>query len=593
MKNIKFETRQDYIQALHEMCDPLKKYYSKGNAFIQTGYTATHYGNKTIGLEGFSRVLWGLVPLWAGGDSSCLDSNVIEGIRNGSNPKHEEYWGNYKDGEQAFVEMAVIGLGLLLTPNKIWEPLSDREKTNFNQWLSQINSHLISDNNWLFFRVLVNLGLKNVNAVYSKEQLETDLQRIDDFYLGDGWYSDGATKQVDYYIGFAFHFYALIYAKVMNKEDSKRANKYIERAKLFAKDYIYWFGERGEGLPFGRSLGYRFAQGSFWCALAFAEVDVLPWGIIKGIVNRHLRYWFSNPILDTENKLTLGYAYPNITVGEGYNSPNSPYWAFKSFLVLALDENHPFWQTKEEPLPTLEATRLLKHPRMIIQRSGHGYLTALTSGQYAEWEPVHCAEKYGKFAYSSYFGFQVPRSYYNLAQAAPDNMLAFLRDDYYHVRRRCDEICVENDKIYSKWRPMNGVTVETEIIPCGIGHIRKHTIHATSSCKAVEGGFALPIDEIDEFESRLDEKSSSEGKVSVLLAGPKGSSKVELIQGEGKGNYILCEANVNLLHPRTVLPYIEYEISEGITQIEVYIEGIPGVSVKDKSFSRQNGDYYE
>jgi len=66
----------------------------------------------------------------------------------------------------------------------------------------------------------------------------------------------------------------------------------------------------------------------------------------------------------------------------------------------------------------------------------------------------------------------------------------------------------------------------------------------------------------------------------VLLTGQKGSSKVELIQGEGKGNYILCEANVNLLHPRTVLPYLEYEISEGITNIEVYIEGIPGDECK-------------
>lgn len=580
MKNTKFETRQDYIQALGEMCDPLEKYYSKGKAFIQTGYTGTHYGNKTIGLEGFSRVLWGLVPLWAGGGSSCLDSNVIEGIINGSNPKHEEYWGDYKDGEQAYVEMAVFGLGLLLTPNKIWEPLSEQEKSNFNQWLSQINSHRISDNNWLFFRVLVNCGLKNVNAIYNKEQLETDLERVDDFYLGGGWYSDGLTNQVDYYIGFAFHFYAMIYAKVMKKEDPIRAEKYVERAKLFARDFIYWFGERGEGLPFGRSLTYRFAQCSSWCALAYADVEALPWGIIKGIVNRHFRYWFHNPILDVENKLTLGYGYPNLTVGEGYNSPNSPYWAFKSFLVLALDESHPFWQAKEESLPTLEATRFLKHPRMIIQRGTDGYLTALTSGQYAEWEPVHCAEKYEKFAYSSYFGFQTPRSYYNLAQAAPDNMLAFIRDGYYHVRRRCDEISIEKDKIYSKWRPMTGVTVETEIIPCGAGHIRKHTIHATSACKAVEGGFALPIDEIGEFESRIGENVSSEIKASVLLTGQKGSSKVELIQGEGKGNYILCEANVNLLHKRTVLPYLEYEISEGITNIEVYIEGIPGDECK-------------
>lgn len=565
-----FQTKADYIQAIKDMCIPLKKYYSPGKALLMTGHTAAHYGVRTVGLEGFSRVLWGLVPLWAGGSKSGLDEYILEGISHGTDPSHPEYWGDYGDGEQAYVEMAALAFGLWMTPQKVWNPLSDKEKEQFQQWLLQINSHKISDNNWLFFRILVNCGLRHVKASYSEKQLKQDLDRVDEFYLGDGWYSDGITKQRDYYIGFAMHFYSLIYAKLMGEEDPERSARYKERAARFAQDYIYWFGTRGEALPFGRSLTYRFAQVSFWCALAFAGVEAFSWGVIRGIINRHFRYWFSQPILDCEDKLTLGYAYPNLTVCEGYNSPNSPYWSWKAFLILAIDEEHPVWSVGEEALPELDLVRCVPHPFMMIQRDQHGYVTALTSGQYAEWEPVHVAEKFCKFAYSSYFGFQTPRSYYGLSQAAPDNMLAFCRDGYYYVRRRCEEAVVEEDQsIRSRWKPLEGVEVETVLLPCGNGHIRKHMIYAKFPCTAVEGGFALPYHEPREVLGRAGEGRSE-------VKSPMGVSRLVLLEGKAAGEYVFCEADVNLLHPRTVLPYFRYDIPVGITRFTVYVEGIPG-----------------
>lgn len=564
-----FRTKKDYQNAMKELCFPLKKYYSEGKAHLIIGPTAAHYGVKTSGLEGFSRVLWGLVPLWMSGEESCLDEYVAEGIGHGTDRSHPEYWGDYGDGEQAYVEMGALAYALLMTPEKIWEPLNMAERANFERWILQINTHKISDNNWLFFRILVNSSLRRVGAGYSEEQLETDLNRVEDFYLGDGWYSDGMTKQRDYYIGFAMHFYSLIYAKVMEEEDPERSARYKERGAGFARDFIYWFGEKGEALPYGRSLTYRFAQGCFWSALAFADVEAYPWGVVKGIINRHFRNWFERPILDSEHKLTLGYGYPDLHMCEGYNSAESPYWAFKSFLVLALLDTHPFWQAEEMPLPALDTVKSLPHAGMIIQRNGDGYITALASGQYAEWEPVHCAEKYEKFAYNSYFGFQVPRSYYNLDQAAPDNMLAFFRDGYYHVRRRCESVSCSERELWSKWSPMEGVEVETTLTPEGNGHMRSHMIRSERAITAVEGGFALP----------WEEKSDITQAVSATMAsveGPSGSSRIILKEGTGVGGTVFCEANVNLLHPRTILPYLTYEIPAGTTRITVYVEGIPG-----------------
>ncbi len=146
-----------------------------------------------------------------------LDEEILRGLRNGINPENEEYWGTYEDGSQAFVEMAVLGFALLMVPERFWDPLSGEERRMFSAWLNQINEHEISDNNWLFFRILVNCGLRKNGGCWSEERLAADLARIEDFYLGDGWYSDGKTAQRDYYISFAMHFYSLIYAGVMKK----------------------------------------------------------------------------------------------------------------------------------------------------------------------------------------------------------------------------------------------------------------------------------------------------------------------------------------------------------------------------------------
>ena len=60
-----------------------------------------------------------------------------------------------------------------------------------------------------------------------------------------------------------FIYYSLIYVKFMRERDPIRAKRFTERAVMFAQDYLYYFDEEGEALPYGRSQTYRFAQGAF------------------------------------------------------------------------------------------------------------------------------------------------------------------------------------------------------------------------------------------------------------------------------------------------------------------------------------------
>ena len=94
--------------------------------------------------------------------------------------------------------------------------------------------------------------------------MEEDRAVIEGCYEGDGWYHDGNKGQLDYYIPFAIHFYGLLYAKFMVKEDPEYSYILKERGRKFADDFIYWFDKDGREIPYGRSLTYRFAHGAFF-----------------------------------------------------------------------------------------------------------------------------------------------------------------------------------------------------------------------------------------------------------------------------------------------------------------------------------------
>ena len=63
--------------------------------------------------------------------------------------------------------------------------------------------------------------------------------------------------QKDYYVSFGIHFYCLLYARFMEKEDPEHTALFKERSKTFSESFIYWFDDEGKALPFGRSLTYR------------------------------------------------------------------------------------------------------------------------------------------------------------------------------------------------------------------------------------------------------------------------------------------------------------------------------------------------
>ncbi|MDQ0902090.1 DUF2264 domain-containing protein [Paenibacillus sp. V4I7] len=554
------QTRDDLIDAIKQLCDPVKPYYSKGRSRLNLAGSGAAYPDELAGFEGFSRLLWGLVPLLAGGESYDIWDIQLEGIKHGTDPEHEEYWGDLNNYDQRMVEMAALGIALCLTPDTIWEPLNDREKHHLAAWLSQINQYQLWNCNWLFFLVLVNLGLKSVGMPYDQVRMDQCLNTLDSFYLSDGWYSDGEGGHSDYYVPFAIHYYGLLYAKIMEFEDPERSRLYKSRAVDFAQDFIYWFAQDGSALPYGRSLAYRFAQSSFWSAAVYAGIEPFPLGVMKGLLLRNLRWWFKQPIFNPDGTLSVGYAYPNLIMAENYNSPGSPYWALKSFLPLALGGDHPFWTAEELPLPPLNKISTQAPPHLVICRQeNHNHVLAFNSGHLSTNEHTHTSAKYEKFVYSNVFGFSVPRAEWGLAQGAFDSMLALSEgDNIFRVKRKCEEYSIQENTIFTKWKPWSNVTIQTWLIPGAPWHVRIHCIDSERYLDTADGGFALGLEH-----NHYHGGQSSATKNEIIMQNENGACGAKILYGNGKPDLIYPNSNTNIKASRTVIPTVKTGIQPG------------------------------
>lgn len=556
------KTRADVQRLARELAEPVIPHFSPGRALVTLGENRALYGDPAGLLEGFARPLWGLVPLAAGGGKFRHWDLWRKGIESGTNPEHPEFWGWSGDYDQRSVEAAAFGTALLLAPRELWHKLDAKTQARFAKWLGHVNEVKLVQSNWLFFRVLVNIGLRAVGQPWSAAALEADLNRLDEFYLGNGWYQDGDSGAPfrdghvgDYYIPMAFHFYALIYARVAGDGDPTRSSRYLERARLFANDFIHYFAEDGSALPFGRSLTYRFAQGAFWGGLAFAPVEALPWPVVKGLYLRHLRWWLKQPIFSETGLLTIGYAYPNLLMAESYNSSGSPYWGMKAFLPLALSENHPFWRAGEAPLPKRRAIHTIAGARLVaVTHPQARDTTALNPGQEVEDWPRHAPQKYSKFAYSQRFGFSVPASSATPQEGGMDSMLA-LSDDQrrYRVREHAYDAAVQDGVAYSRWTPWSDIEVRTWLIAAETCHVRVHRIRSPRPLRSFEGGFAATYIRKADTKRELTEAAAAL-TASAAVVTPAGRSWMKDLHGGRKADHAELGANSHILASLSVMP---------------------------------------
>ncbi|MEY9836654.1 DUF2264 domain-containing protein [Streptacidiphilus sp. EB103A] len=562
-------SRADWQRALLQLCAPLDA-VTGGQDSAVPGATHTP---RVAALESTARPLWGLAPLAAGGGHYSGWGRISRSLARGTDPTSPRYWGEPGDMDQRLVEAAAIGFGLALAPDRLWGPLAAEERERLAGWLRQAASaYAIPDNNWHLFPVLVNLGLESVGEAADQAVTAAAFDRVEDFHRGGGWYSDGPEGSVcDYYGPWGIHFYALLHTVLARPPHAALSARARERATAFAADFQHWFAADGAALPFGRSLGYRFAQSAFWGALAFADTPALPWGRIRALWATNLRWWARQPICEPDGALSVGYAYPNLQMSEQYNAPGSPYWACKAFLPLALPARHPFWTAPEQAAPAGPALRAQPAPGLLLQRSGTGQVTALAVSRTNDYVR-HGEAKYGKFAYSTAFGFAVPTRSRDLQGAGFDSALA-LSDDGVHWRVRENgtdaRTNVEGARI--SWNPWPDVEVETELLPAGPWHLRLHRITTGRRLWTAEGGFCVPDTEV--AVTSLDTGTDTSPAGHALAESGGLISGIRRLRGATGAELLRPDPNSHLLWPRTLLPTLRGELTPGTHRLATAVLG--------------------
>ncbi|WP_428946318.1 DUF2264 domain-containing protein [Pantoea sp. FN060301] len=596
IKSNPLSSRQDVIQFLCTLLEPLNNQFTPDSAGLALGDTCAHYGAEIARMEGLSRALWGLFPLMASGEKASFSDRYIQAIKVGTDPQSAAYWGDAGPYDQRFVEMAVYGLGLALLQEKLTERFSKKELADLCRWLDQISTAVMPDSNWNYFAIMVQLGFKRAGLPWDENVISQRFALMEAYYLGGGWYSDGEGRPRDYYISMAFHFYGLIYATLNGEDDPQRAETLRHRATLFAHDFIYMSDAKGASIPFGRSLTYRFATVAFWCAVAFSGLKVFTPGLVKGLILRNLRWWQDKPFLDRDGIMTLGYCYPNLAFCEDYNSPGSPYWALKIFLILVLPETDEFWLSAEQSLPELRVNHIIPQASQIIvhsQQGGQVYM--LTSGQLELNNYVNTEAKYTKFAYSSLFGFTIERGRYGIKHAACDSMLLLCEDDdYWRGRRGCEQVIVHDNCIWSRWSPWHDVHVETWLIPCGEWHLRVHRIESARQLKTAEGGFA--VKDGPEIKASANDRES-------LLSASNGTSVIHDASPflHREPGYIVTPPNSSIMFAEcAAIPVLSGSISQGISwlvgavaatgEVNKKYTNPPQFTMNDKTFSVRYDD---
>lgn len=349
-------------------------------------------GRLSDGLEGYARTL--LLAAFR------RDEKVLERYADGLAAGTAGVWPRVRDRSQPLVEAASVALALRLTRPLLWDRLDDAVRQRAAGWLGDALTAEPWPCNWELFPVTVGGFLAEIGhePQAARAAVERGLDRIEQWYLGDGWYSDGPGRAFDYYNGWAMHLYPVLHARLAG--DERLLDLYGGRLARHLEDYARLFGADGAPVHQGRSLTYRFATAApLWLGALTGRTPLAP-GETRRLASGALRHFLDRGAVDGRGLLTLGWHGPDESVLQGYSGPASPYWASKGFIGLLLPPDDEVWTAREEPGPTdrADAVTPVGPPNWLLQTTTSDGLVRLHNHGS---EDVRYDPYYTRLAYST------------------------------------------------------------------------------------------------------------------------------------------------------------------------------------------------
>lgn len=573
-------SRSYYESLLYDLLKPFVNLYDEAeSSIIIPNEIEVSYDTRTMRLESFSRSLlgWSMLP-----GHEDIKRVIFTMIKNRINSKCNKYWGEIYDNDQKIVEIFPILLYCIENRNLFESLFDEQSRNNLQEWCLQINKVQVPINNWQFFIVLVNTFLRILGLKYSKNSIEHAFENIEKMYIGDGWYSDGNSLQRDYYIPFALHYYSLLYAKYCPED--KRSITFIKRSTIFSKSFMLFFSNSGNAIPFGRSLTYKFAQVAFWSIYSNFIEDKEVLSVIKGIIERNIKWWMSQKIFDSNGFLNIGYCYTNQFMSEFYNAKGSSYWCLKSFIFL-LNSSDYFFKIDSSKLENKNNTRRYIPAifSTIMFHQGHSYM--FMNGQKCNNEFGNTEAKYEKFLYTTHCAPCVCRSVSGIENLACDNSLIIKIGQSFIIRKNSHILENNEHVMVSEWKPFNDVSIITYIFPNVPYHYRIHVVNTKISFKLYDFGTAV-------CKNNSLIKSTKDNK--AFCYNTNQISGIYTLFDNGFSSICDCSPNVNLQYPKVVIPYTCTNFEKGKHYIvNCCYNGIAEIENTTKIQVKTDGIFYE
>ena len=535
-------------------------------------------GRASDGLEGYARtfLLAAFRIAGAGGDvPPALIERYADGLAHGTDPGHRYAWPAPADCSQQIVEAASIALALHETRPWLFDRLDSPVRERVVAWLAGFAGKRTWQSNWVLFPVIVQQFLAGVDGPHDPAAIEGGLDLIEQWYVGDGWYTDGTGRSFDYYAGWAMHLYPLLWARMSG--DADRGRRYRERLRTYLGQYQHMFARDGAPVYQGRSLCYRFASvAPLWLG-ELTGASPLPAGRTRRIASGVLRHFVEHGVPDERGLLGLGWYDSFLPATQAYSGPASPYWAGKAFLGLLLPPDHQGWTAREAAAPIDEGDRVvaLPGPGWLLHATRHDGLVRLVN--HGSDRARHLAADgledphYTRFGYASH---AAPEAGEEARARAVDGHLAVMAPDGTVSRhRRIEPIAIYDRFAASAYTddlptasgaansPTAGaVRVTTASVVRGPWEIRVHRVTAPPGCAVRDGGYPMagshpPAIHTGPGWARV---SRPDGLTSVAVAlhGLRGAAVARAVDANAYGVHSATPYLTALEHPGATAVYV-------------------------------------
>lgn len=342
------------------------------NMQVEVSPTWDGRNRKVTYMECFGRLMAGIAPWLALPDDDTEEGQMrhqlrewaLASYRNAVDPQSPDYL-LWREEGQTLVDAAYVAESFLRAYDALWMPLDDTTKQRYLEEFTQLRRVDPPYTNWLLFSSTIESFLARAGGQYDMYRINSTIRKMEEWYTGDGWYSDGPSFVFDYYSSYVFHpmyletLQALKDAGVHSRLDyAKYYDRALERAKKYSLVLERFISPEGTFPVFGRSIPYRMAAMQPLALMAW--YGQLPDGVSGAQVRCALtavmkRMFDGGDNFNEGGFLTIGFTGRQPDIADWYTNNGSLYMTSLAFLPLGLPASHPFWTDAPQPWTSVKA----------------------------------------------------------------------------------------------------------------------------------------------------------------------------------------------------------------------------------------------